>query len=439
MHVVIGIDGGVPSELLRDGLRVGNALIARGHTVSYVIGEPLLFLNYGGSLIANNVYQAPVPRVAPPLVMKRPPGEGLADQLAIIGFDELDTIENLAAMWNRLLVTLNPDVVIGIYSPVLWLVAPAHARTFAIGNGLALPPVCGSSFPRLSGESAPLADEEKMLTNANAVLARLRQSPLRVLSDVLGRCHQILYGLSACDPFLQHRKFASRGLLNDEANPIIPPAVERLAMFLDVYCPGIESIVLAIAGATTVPIDVCLAGATTGMRRFLDEQEHVSVWNDFGALLDKTANASALVHHGVQDVTERCLVVGRPQLLMPWTREQNLLVASTSWMGLNWVKSPQASVDDIAGTFRALLNDASLMVAAQHHAHEFAKTKLPNALPRILDEISVAAARRRVRPRSRLRKARKNKSKIRAVGKGRRLSGTASRTRGPRQRHGIWV
>jgi hypothetical protein len=391
MRAVICWDQGVPTELIRDALALGKALIEKGHTISYLVGDPVTLVDYAGSWTPDDLHQAPVLQAAPHLVMKRPPVDGFADLMAVTGFDDKQTLITLASVWNRQLQTLKPNVVIGFYSPVLWFVGRAHAPTIAIGNGYTLPPVLGTSFPRLSVDSTPLSDEETMLANANAVLARFGQPSLAAISEVVGNCSSILYGLPAFDPYLQLRRTLTTGLLSAQPSPTVPPAEQRLAVFLDVYCPGVEMIILAVAGSDKIPVDICISGATAGMRRFLEQQPHVKVWTDYATLLKQATNASALVHHGVQDVAQHAIALGRPQLIIPWTREQEVLNYMIGWMTLSWMKSPTVSIDEMAGTFRDLLRNAALTVAAQHHARQLANTNLGDALPTVVERIEKIA------------------------------------------------
>lgn len=394
MRIVIGCEHNVPPELLRDALTVGKALMARGHVVSYVVGDPITLVDYAGSWTPNELYQAPLHRSPPDLVMKRPVTDGFSDRMATVGFDEKQTLLALSSLWYRQIEALKPDVIIGFYSPVLWLVGPAHAPTFALGAGLTLPPALGTSFPRLSIDSTPLADESMMLENANAALLRLGQPSMAALSEMMDRCEPILYGVPACDPYLQVRRTLSIGLLGIEPNPTVPPQEQRLAALLDINCPGIETIVLALAGFDNIPVDICISGVTSNMRRFLEEQPHIRVWKDYSTLLQHVASMSVVVHHGALDVAQRCISVGRPQLLVPWTREQEIFGATTQWMACHWIKHPTASIDEMAQTFRLIANDLSLTVAAQHHARQLANTNLPDALPEITERIE---ATRRVR------------------------------------------
>jgi hypothetical protein len=387
MRILICYDQGAPSELIRDALTVGKALMDNDHTVVFAVGDPVAFVDHAGSWMPSELHQAPVVQAAPHLVMKRPPVDGFADLMAAAGYDDKQTLMTLTSIWNRQLGMLRPDVIIGLRTPVLWLVGPIHAPTVALGNGFALPPILGTSFPRLSVDSAPLAEEDLMLANANAALARLGRPALAALSDVLAGCTPMLYGLPAYDPYLQLRRSHSTGLLGEQPSPAVPPVEERLAVFLDAHCPGIEMIVLAVAGFDRTPVDICVSGATTGMRRFLEQQPHVTVWNDHASLLEQVGKATALVHHGDQDVAQRSLSLGRPQLVIPWTREQEILNYMVGWMSFTWSKQPTIQIEEMAGTLRDLLRDTSLVVAAQHHARQLSNANMPDALPSIVARI----------------------------------------------------
>jgi hypothetical protein len=393
MRVGICFDQAVPSELVRDAQRVERALIEKGHTVAYIVGDPSLLLDYAAPLAPSELYQGPVRRALPELVMKRPPADSFGDVVALAGFDHRPTLVTLASLWMRQFHLLKLDALVAFYAPVVWLVGPAYAPTFAVGNGLTLPPVLGASFPQLSAKSTPLASDAAMVDNANAVLARLGRPGMAMLSDLLEPCRSILYGLPLLDPYLRFRKTPTTGLLRPQTAPRVPPKEHRLSVFLSAHCPNIETIILGLAGVTSnIGIDVCVAGATAGMRRFLEEQARITVWTDYELLLDTAAKSTAIVHHGVQDVAERALLLGRPQLMIPWTREQDVLAHGTSWLNLSLIKPPTLSIDEMAAAFTTLIRDTSLTVSAQHHAREIAKMDLPDALPGIIRQIEGAAA-----------------------------------------------
>jgi hypothetical protein len=61
------------------------------------------------------------------------------------------------------------------------------------------------------------------------------------------------------------------------------------------------------------------------------------------------------------------------------------------WMSFSWTKPATTEVSEMSAAMRDLLRDNSLVVAAQHHARQFADTNLPNALPVIVEQLEKLA------------------------------------------------
>lgn len=375
---------------LDDAMLLGRSLMTKGHMVAFITGDPAGLVGHSGGWMPPELHQAPIRRPGPLLVMKTPAPDGLADAMALQGFDDKRTLLTLAHMWSRLFALLRPDAILAFNMPLAWLVGPGHVPTFALGNGAALPPIADSSFPRLRVQSTPLADEELMLRNANAALSMLGHPSLATLSDVVGRCNEMLYGVPALDPYLPFRRSVSAGLLGGEMVPTNPPAEPRMMAMIDAHCPGIETVILALAGFGHAPTDIWLAGGSTTMRRFLTHQPHIQLWDDKAAMMSQAAASSVLVHHGEQAAAEAALALGRPQFVIPWTAEQNLLLQQLRPMGQTWEKLPSVPVEEMAGAFRAVLEDNSLVTAAQHRARQLLAMNLPDALPEFLERIETA-------------------------------------------------
>jgi hypothetical protein len=387
MRVAICCDGDSPNEVLRDALMLGGALSARGHSVHFVAGDPVALVDQAGSWIPSNIHQAPLLKPSPPLAMKRAPVDGLADAMAAAGFEEKRILLTLAAVWRDQLGLLQPDVVVAFGGPVAWLVGPTVAPTLAIGSGMALPPVLGSSFPRLSADSVELADERVMLANANAVLARFGKPSLAALSEVVSNCDTLLYGLPTFDPYLQLRRSVTVGALGAMRLPLVPAPEKRVVAFLDAYCPGIETTILAFPALEDVRLDIHITRATSGMRRFLEQQPGVKVWADHGELLEQAGGARLIVHHGDQDIAQSAIYGGQPQLVFPWTRQQEILTYMIGWMGVMKTQASTSPIAQISEALSSALLDSSLNVAAQHHARQFSQVGIPNALPIIIERV----------------------------------------------------
>lgn len=372
---------------LDDALLLGRSLLSKGYEVAFIAGDPARLTGHSGGWMPSELHQAPMRRPGPQLVMKAPSPDGLADAMALQGFDDKRTLLTLAHMWSRLFTLLRPDAILAFDAPLAWLVGPGHAPTFACGNGAALPPIADTSFPRLRPQSTPLADEELMLANANAALSMLGHSSLAALSDVLGQCTEMLYGVPALDPYLPLRRSITTGLLGEEMVATNTPVEPRLTVMIDAYCPGIETVILALTGFGQTPVNAWLFGGSATMRRFLAHQPHIQLWDDKAALLSEVSGSSVLVHHGEQTAAEFALALGRPQFVIPWTAKQNLLLQQLRPMGQTWEKLPSVPVEEMAGAFRAVLKDHSLVTSAQHHARQLLAMNLPDALPNFMERI----------------------------------------------------
>lgn len=391
MQITITCEEGAPVELLRDALLVGDALASRDHAVSYVVADVLALVDYAGGREPGPMYQAPMLRQQLRLSHKPPPVDGFEDLMAIMGYADRRHLQTLASLWSRQLSQLKPDVILGFCSPVVWLVGPNHAPTFAAGNSFAIPPTLGRSFPRFSARSAPIAAEQTMVANANAVQAKHGGASLIGLSDVIEQCNVVHYGLPYLDPYLPLRKSPSLGFLGDAPEgPLLPPTQPRIVALLDAQCPNIEVLILALPALHDVQVEVYLQGGTAGMHNFLRQQSNIKVWESYDRLLEKIKEASLVVHHGLHEIVQHCLSVGRPHLMVPWKLEQNMVDGSIKWMGTHWSKSADASLAEIVSALEQILKDKSPIIQAQHHARQLANNGHVQALPTIIDRIEGA-------------------------------------------------
>jgi hypothetical protein len=62
-------------------------------------------------------------------------------------------------------------------------------------------------------------------------------------------------------------------------------------------------------------------------------------------------------------------------------------------MGFTWTKSTSTSIEDIIGTFEAILRDTSVAISVEHHARQLAEFEVRDALPGIVKEIESAGHR----------------------------------------------
>ena len=391
MHILIACETASIAASMRDALRLGHELAGRGHRISYVMGDPVAFAEYSSATRPDTALPAPLLREPPDLVLKRRPPSGFDDIMAISGFANSAQLQALAESWVTQLELLRPDAIVGFSSPLLWLVGPCFASTFAAGSGDLLPPAIGSGFPRLSASAPPLAADHMMIANANLVLQQLGGRPIDSLAGLLARCQPLLYGLPWLDPHLQLRRQSSLGMLCEPPAMAPVAAKKHLAAVLDVFCPNIEALLLGLAGVDEIEVEIFVAGATAGMTRFLQQHAHVRVATDFFDLASRLGEKAGLIHHGDADLAEIGMAVGLAQLALPFLPHQHNAASNFEWMGSLVNASPSDAIAVNAGLVKKFAGNMSLVVHAQHHARQMKATGLSWALPVMVEQIERAA------------------------------------------------
>jgi hypothetical protein len=390
MHILIACEAASIASSMRDASRLGRELAGRGHRISYVMGDPVAFAEYGSAACPDAALAAPLLREPPELVLKRRSPSGFEDVMASAGFANSVQLQALAKSWIAQLELLRPDAIVGFSSPLLWLVGPCFASTFAAGSGDQLPPVIGAGFPRMSAMAPPLAADHLMVANANAVLRELDAEPISELTDILNRTQSLLYGIPWLDPYLQLRQEPSLGMLSEPMS-VAPIAVKkRYAAVLDVFSPHIEALLLGIAGADDFKCEIFLAGATAGMTRFLQQQPNVTVVTDLTDLMARLREMSGLIHYGEADLSEVALSAGVPQLVLPFLPHQSAVVGNFQWMGCAMFATVSDSIPTNAGMVRFFANNHSLAVHARHHARQMHAKGIGSAMKAVVQAIEAA-------------------------------------------------
>lgn len=392
MRILIASESPTIASLMRDASRIGTELQAQGHEIVYAMADPVAFAEQEPSSAPKSVVPVPLLREPAELILKRRPAAGFDDAMAISGFANAVHLQALCRAWSKQLQLVRPDAIIGFAAPLLWLVGPVFAPSFAAGAGDNLPPLIGTGFPRLSAMAAPLAADHVMVANANLVLAELGARPIEQLNEVVSRCGQLLYGLPWLDPHLQLRPQKSLGMLAKPGSPGPVPRKKRLAAFLDVFSPNIEAWLLSMAGCDEVDSEIFLIGATAGMRRFLKQQSNVKVVDDFSELAAHLPEMTGVIHHGDADIAELALAAGISQFVLPFMPHQQTLVTNFEWMGSVAKATPSDAIVKNAEMINWFAGNASLVVHARHHARQLHSTDIAAALPPIIEQIESAAA-----------------------------------------------
>jgi sulfatase maturation enzyme AslB (radical SAM superfamily) len=348
-----------------DTLLIGRALAAAGHDVLYLADDIGAMHRTAASTQGLAILQAPLLQTA---ALDNPPPdkpEGFAAQLARAGYADPGTLRLVAGAWTALLRAIKVDCIIGIATPIAWLVGPHIAPTFATGRGRHLPAMPDGRIVSLPEEAAATVDQATLIANANTVLGELDLGHIDSLADVLGRCGQWHYGLDSFDPYRHFRRVPGFGPLGAAPAAFTKPARNRLSLFLNAQYPGIEAALLALVGMGDLRLDLFVQDATPAMKNFLSGLVHVVLHPTLEAALAVPLSGAAVIHHGTPLISEHGVLQGRPHLVLPWTTAHWNTLEHLKILGVAWWKEPGKSVQELATTFRAVGHDADIAIAAE--------------------------------------------------------------------------
>ena len=196
-----------------------------------------------------------------------------------------------------------------------------------------------------------------MLANANAVLSRLGRPALASISEVLAGCTSLLYGLPAFDPYLQLRRTLTLGLLGDTPKSHSSPSRAALGRVSRRQLPWRRDDHAGGGVQLSCPPMFTSAARRWRMRRFLEQQPNVTVWNDHAALLEAARKCQ---RSGASRRAGHCATLhlaGSSATHYPVDTRAGNLNHVMGWMGFTWMKPPDVSIEEMAGTFRDIVRD----------------------------------------------------------------------------------
>lgn len=113
------------------------------------------------------------------------PATTVGDIIAELGLRSIFATERMLHAWDRLLVSVQPDVIVANNSPALLLAARGKIPTVAVGEGFTLPPSTMEKFPSFAGaDSLPKYPEHELVEVVNACLRGSSREPVSRLPEI---------------------------------------------------------------------------------------------------------------------------------------------------------------------------------------------------------------------------------------------------------------
>ena len=271
--------------------------------------------------------QAPV--WLPKVTMQRPIA-CLADTLLCLGYLEADPLDCLVQAWESIINSVKPDLVIFDYAPTA-MIALRHTRIpkILIGTGFA-DPVPGRSIvdwrPYPQDDGLVTRQEERVLQQVNAVLARRAQPTLAQLTDLFAVDRVVISTFPELDLYSQRDNAdyctGPTAKLVDTPVKFASDARPRILAYLKPAHPNIELLVTALARCKANVFIACPKGPANLFTPHVSERFQFS--NELVDLQGAMGDVDVFVGHGNASSVKESLVAGNPTVVLPIQLEQLL-------------------------------------------------------------------------------------------------------------------
>jgi len=380
---LIGWELGASPDLLLDAADIAYALIDRGHEVRIAVGDPVTLATVLDVRLADSILPAPVPPLRPDLVMKPPKEGGITDKFVVQGFGSPAVLSALAITWRNLIAAVSPAVVISLGAPVLSFAARGHTRLLVAGSCETMPPFDTELLPRLHANVAPTMEDTQILLNANLVARTIGAAVVASPAELLRGDDNVVYGLAQFDPYGALRRTPPCGPMAALPSPAVPATRPAATVILDVYFPGIETLLLALTDFGRTPVHVYIRGMTRHMHAYLAQSPAIVVHASLAEALATAADATYVLHHATARTAALCLGLGVPQILLPFTVEQNAVADMLQRMNAGFRLQMGTDPTAIADTLLHLFRNLDMVQNAQHAARQLALDPPAAAIPKI--------------------------------------------------------
>lgn len=290
-------------------------------------GDALVDRATGARLAGVRVVQAPRWNISSDPKLRQVPTHSFADVLRLIGYGNADALRHRVSAWRDLIAIVQPDVVVGDFSPTLNLAARGRVPRISVGNGYTTPPP-GRAMPPIRPWQTELHEfsikNEQLLHGAvNASLAALGDPGVDHLADALHGDESYVFSLPLVDPYAAYRAEPTLPPFNMPRDIAPRPIAQRPPRSVFLYLPRNHKL-------TGVAVKAIRAARVDG-------QAYISDWppgaaekesgpglkihakpQDFAEVLP---SVRLVVHHGGLSTAVAALLAGTPQFIMPWNLE----------------------------------------------------------------------------------------------------------------------
>ncbi|MGE0715553.1 MAG: glycosyltransferase [Alphaproteobacteria bacterium] len=336
------------------------------------------------------VLQAPVTRALPHLNVTdgRHKVGSFADILWFVGYGKSDMLTPMVRAWDHLFGHVRPDLIVCDFSPTVALAARGTIPVVAIGDGFSQPPSTLPEFPALRDDAPPQARQADLLqVVADVQTARGRPVPPTLPSIVAGD-REFVCILPEFDPYGRHVPRRTAGPLRKLPEKLPPPeggeptifaylsgSYEKLSQIGEGLAKSGARGVAYLRNASPKVMDAFDAIGVHALREVLPPAE-------FRAAVGR---ARCVIHHAGVGTSQDMLALGRAQILVPMTFEQQLTSDTLYRFRVGGRLRQGVSSDALATAIRSFVDSSDYSARAELVAANIAERSPAPAMPRIVE------------------------------------------------------
>jgi len=384
---------------------IGDRLVAEGAEVVLALQDvdraaPFLDAATGRPRPGYRLLQAPRWNIPNDPEIRKVPTHSFADVLRLIGYGNAAALSRRLTVWEGILDTVRPDVVVGDFSPTLNLAARGRLPRIVVGNGYTIPPA-GRPMPPIrpwqdSLEPFSTENEAALLATTNTVLRARDAAEVEHLADILHGDTTFVFSLPLVDPYARYRTVPTLPPFNmprgikptrwGDRRPrgvflYLPASHARLSMALDA---------VAAAGVAAIAYigDLAPTAAAKLSRPGLDVRGEPQ---DFAAVMPA---ARLVIHHGGLSTAIAALLAGTPQMILPWNLEHLVTARAIEAAGAGHAV-PAEGIDaaKLTHAIRRLVDDRDRAARAEAAATRLDLGDPEAGIAAVLDAVRGAGAR----------------------------------------------
>jgi UDP:flavonoid glycosyltransferase YjiC (YdhE family) len=358
---------------LATDLPVAECLRRRGHDVSFAVAD----MRVAAEILSPPGFSfTPIPAPVS-LSVPSPPPASYAQIMHACGFGNHRDLVRLLDAWSALITHADVGVLVADHAPMAVLAAHlADIPTVMIGSGFTIPPMV-SPLPSIRPWEIIQSDrlqqvESIVLSNINAIIARLGKPPFTRLAELFARPKRLLTTFPELDPYGTREDGRYVGPISSESNSKAvnwrSGSLPRIFAYLRPTVPRIAAILTALEESVAQVI-VAMPGASSELQRHF-ESTSVTLLSHAVPLTPLLSDADLVVSYGGAGTIAQSLLAGVPMLLAPQNAEQYLSAMKVANLGAGVLVGMQED-NDIARALEQLLGNPAYREGARRIAAKY--------------------------------------------------------------------